>query len=241
MDARGLRIAAPSDGTRPDAFLKWINEELPATQTPVWLGLPPDAERLLLTSNGKRALRNLLKMYRVDSDTGDDDEKPAVSVTEDAALERTAWMAALETTVQEYLSSLPEKVATPAAAAASANDTDPLRRLFAREHEQAAKLLATLRADLNALLEVCSGERKQTNHLRALIAAITKGVVPESWSVYAMPPSVGCTRWLADFAGRVRQFDSLDARSIRLGQLFQVSLFYIFLKLSSLLSNLGGQ
>jgi dynein heavy chain 1 len=39
------------EGTRVDQFLTWVNG-LPDKQSPVWLGLPADAEKLLLISKG---------------------------------------------------------------------------------------------------------------------------------------------------------------------------------------------
>ncbi|PIO29039.1 hypothetical protein AB205_0122750 [Aquarana catesbeiana] len=40
------------DGIRRDEFVQWV-ELLPDTQTPSWLGLPNNAERVLLTTQGK--------------------------------------------------------------------------------------------------------------------------------------------------------------------------------------------
>lgn len=39
------------DGTRRDHFLHWI-ETLSDRQTPSWLGLPNNAEKVLLTTRG---------------------------------------------------------------------------------------------------------------------------------------------------------------------------------------------
>jgi hypothetical protein len=35
------------------------------------------------------------------------------------------------------------------------------------------------------LIAVCDGELKQSNHLRSIITAVTKGVVPAHWQVRA--------------------------------------------------------
>lgn len=40
------------DGIRRDQFLQWI-EHLGDRQTPLWLGLPNNAEKVLLTTLGK--------------------------------------------------------------------------------------------------------------------------------------------------------------------------------------------
>lgn len=40
------------DGIRREEFVQWV-EMLPDTQTPSWLGLPNNAEKVLLTTQGK--------------------------------------------------------------------------------------------------------------------------------------------------------------------------------------------
>lgn len=57
----------------------------------------------------------------------------------------------------------------------SSEHQDPLYRLFAREGEIGRKLLYNVRKDLASVVQVCLGELKQTNHLRTLMSALTKG------------------------------------------------------------------
>lgn len=47
----GQRHITMPDGTRRDHFLHWI-ESLADRQTPSWLGLPNNAEKVLLTTRG---------------------------------------------------------------------------------------------------------------------------------------------------------------------------------------------
>ncbi|OLL22334.1 Dynein heavy chain, cytoplasmic [Neolecta irregularis DAH-3] len=65
-------VKAP-EGSRMEQFMQWVRE-LPERQPPTWLGLPENAERLLLTNQGKamlskvnRILENLLDDYAGDS------------------------------------------------------------------------------------------------------------------------------------------------------------------------------
>jgi dynein heavy chain 1 len=60
---------------------------------------------------------------------------------------------------------------------ASHDNQDPLCRLFAREGNIGRKLLDQIRRDLADVVKVCQGEIKQTNHLRALMSALTKGLL----------------------------------------------------------------
>lgn len=46
---------------RREQFLQWI-ENLPVNQTPSWLGLPNNAEKVLLTTKGSDMTTKLLKM-----------------------------------------------------------------------------------------------------------------------------------------------------------------------------------
>lgn len=57
-----------------------------------------------------------------------------------------------------------------------ANDIhDPLYRFFSRETSIGKKLLSQVRRDLADVIKVCEGSLKQTNHLRTLMSALTKG------------------------------------------------------------------
>ena len=55
--------------TRREQFLQWI-ENLPINQTPSWLGLPNNAEKVLLTTQATLLTNKLLKMQSL----SDDDE-----------------------------------------------------------------------------------------------------------------------------------------------------------------------
>ena len=59
---------------------------------------------------------------------------------------------------------------------------DPLYRYFEREVLLGSTLLATVRDDLLAVHEICTGARKQTNYHRLLTTCLTKGIVPDKWS-----------------------------------------------------------
>ncbi|CAM6031851.1 unnamed protein product, partial [Sphagnum compactum] len=63
----GQRHITMPDGTRRDEFLKWI-ETLADRQTPSWLGLPNNAEKVLLTTRGTDLISELLKMQQLEDD-----------------------------------------------------------------------------------------------------------------------------------------------------------------------------
>ena len=58
----------------------------------------------------------------------------------------------------------------------NADNSDPLHRLFFREGIIGRKLLSQVCRDLSDIVKVCEGTLKQTNHLRTLMSALTKGI-----------------------------------------------------------------
>lgn len=56
---------------------------------------------------------------------------------------------------------------------------------------------------------VCIGERKQTNHLRGLIAFLNKGLIPNGWIRYVVPKGITVMSWIYDFSERIIQLITL--------------------------------
>jgi dynein heavy chain 1 len=93
-----------------------------------------------------------------------------------------------------------------------ANIKDPLFRFFEREVNLGAKLLVDVRHDLIEILAVCKGEQKQSNNIRILITALTKAVIPQSWSRYPLPSTILTVHeWMQDYVERVKQLVKLAA------------------------------
>lgn len=107
----------------------------------------------------------------------------------------------------------------------------PLFRFFERESQIARELLNVIRRDLADLQKMCQGEQKQTNHLRSLSSAISKGtwvlphfvlpfllnlfcwftgVIPQHWIRYKVPKRVPLNEWMTDFSKRLAQLDQLS-------------------------------
>ena len=92
--------------------------------------------------------------------------------------------------------------------AQSSREVTPLGRFYDREAGIARSLLPLVRAELEALVQVCYGERRQTNDLRSLLADLVKGTVPASWRQFRcrdMPVSV----WISELVKRLAQLDRL--------------------------------
>jgi len=90
------------------------------------------------------------------------------------------------------------------------NIKDPLYRFFEREVNFGVKLLSTVRQDLEDVVAITSSGKKQTNHHRALIATLTRGMIPASWLRYKVPDSCSVAAWVTDFSSRVKQLTSVS-------------------------------
>lgn len=209
------------DGTKMEQFMEWVNK-LPDREPPTWLGLPANAERVLLTLKGNTMLSKVRKMKSI----SDDDE---VAYAQDTAKQTStsqqpAWMRALSSSIAGWLETLPESITVMKRD--SAGIMDPLFRFFERENQMARGLLRTIRDDLKSLQKVCSGELKQTNHLRQLMSWLTKGLIPDHWRRYKVPKSISLNVWIADLKSRLEQVEniaketSFDQVEVWIGGLF---------------------
>ncbi len=99
--------------SRREQFLQWT-ENLTDQQTPSWLGLPNNAEKVLLTTRGGEMISKLLKMQLLE----DDDELAYTptpgSENQDAQREardadgRPAWMRTLHNSLSTWLQMVPK-------------------------------------------------------------------------------------------------------------------------------------
>ncbi|KAJ2744465.1 dynein heavy chain [Coemansia sp. BCRC 34301] len=204
-------LVAP-EGTRIDDFVAWCRA-LPESEPPAWLGLPPNAETLLLVHKGEALVADSRKLRALlDDDDDDNDELDDHSVSNpsddnaSATIDRAeipAFMRQVEALAAGFDAALvPLDSPSPAP---FAGDMTPLLRVMQREYSVALELLARVRVDLLQLRGACRGELKQTNHIRDLLADFSAGLVPRSWlRTYAVPRAYSLSRWMADFTDRVR-------------------------------------
>ncbi len=212
----GFHLVAPSgqdaglvipDATKLDQFVGWA-QGLPEQEPPAYLSLPPTAEKVIAIAQAATLLTRLLKMRSLT----DDDETVAVEAAKGgdkaaaAPSAQPAWMRALRESCAEWLELLPKAVSRPKGAADGGRD--PLVRFFAREAAIGARLLATIRGDLDALVQVCDGQLKQTNDLRALLSDLTKGLAPSAWRRYQCR-AMAVGQWVADFGLRLAQLEKI--------------------------------
>jgi len=221
---KGSHITIP-EGTRREQFLQWI-ENLPENQTPSWLGLPNNAEKVLLTTLGQNMIAKLLKMQML----SDEDElayspESGKNIPEPFEVElvtgvakrkdidhRPAWMRALLATSTQWLAILPEMLSSLKRTAD--NIKDPLFRFFEREVNTGIKLLETVRQDLSDVIQICEGTKRPTNYLRILMSDLAKGILPSNWRRYRVPQGLTVLQWVVDFSDRVKQLQRVSQAAI---------------------------
>merc|ERR1719394_1933518 len=194
------------EGIRRDQFLAWV-EALTDQNSPDWLGLPNNAEKVLLASSAHDLVINLLKMQQLD-----EDEELAYSdgeVKGEAQAGRPAWMRTMEANTSGWLRLLPPSI-TPLKRTVE-NIKDPLYRFFEREVNFGLKLLQAVRLDPEDVAAIIQSGKKQTNHHRALIQQLNKGIIPKSWLRYKVPTSCSVAAWVTDFAQRVKQLTKVSS------------------------------
>jgi dynein heavy chain 1 len=153
------RIVMP-EGIRRDQFLQWI-EALSDRQYPAWLGLPNNAEKVLLTTRGTDMVTKLLKMQLLEDDDDDEDDSAYLASAQrdkdNAAAQRSdgrpAWMRSLLESARTWMGLLPDSLVTLRRTVE--NIKDPLYRFFEREVNSGSKLLLDVRQDLNDVVHIC--------------------------------------------------------------------------------------
>ncbi|KAL1461001.1 hypothetical protein WDU94_012934, partial [Cyamophila willieti] len=207
VDGATRHINMP-DGNRRDHFLHWI-EALPDRQTPSWLGLPNSAEKVLLTTRGSDLVAKLLKMQQLE----DEDEfaytEDGESKTEERNVDgRPAWMRTLHNSASTWLELLPKNLQTLRRTVE--NIKDPLYRYFEREVSSGAALLKDVVNDLEDVILICKGGKRQTNYHRLLLSDLVKGMLPARWCRYSVPRGCTVIQWVTDFRLRIIQLQQVS-------------------------------
>lgn len=210
VDGNQKKSISMPEGIRRDQFLHWV-ENLSARQSPSWLGLPNNAEKMLLLTRGTDLNAKLLKMQLLE----DDDEVVYPSDEHEAKREidgRPAWMRTLQNSASTWLRLVPQNLVSLRRTVE--NIKDPMYRYFEREVNAAVKLLQIVRRDLEDAIQICKGEKKQTNFHRMMISDLAKGVLPSHWRCYTVPHGCTVIQWITDFSDRIKQLQKVSTSSI---------------------------
>lgn len=198
------------DAIRREQFVQWI-ENLKHQQTPSWLGLPNSAEIVLLTNYGVEITNKLLKLSVMDEEEDElaySPDEQEEKRTKETLSGQPAWMRQLQQTVIEWQKVLPKSL-SPIRRTVE-NIKDPLFRFFEREINTGLNLLKTVVHDLEDVLLICKGDKKQTNYHRQLLKDLAKGLIPRSWKKYTIPKNLTVQQWIVDFADRINQMTRIS-------------------------------
>merc|ERR1712137_1053798 len=217
------RLSAPEGMTKRE-FLAWV-QQLPEAENPAWLGLPSNAEVLLLVNQSKRLVARFLKMQSIqldDSYSGEDGQQ----ATQGGG--RPQWAVTLLKFVDTWKDLLPKSLADLERTAKSVSD--PLFRFFEREVALGQQLLGKIHRDLETLTAVAEGTQKQTNHVRALMGSINKALIPTTWRMYSVAEGTSLSAWLVDFTKRIQQLQKIQesreyGKCVWMGGLFNPEAF----------------
>lgn len=160
-------IKLPS-GTSKQELIAWA-ASLPSAEMPTWLGLPANAEAVLLSNRAKVLAINILQLQTIDDNAVELSEV----VEQQGSSSRPAWMSALGKSAANWLALLPDKM--PALKRTEESIKDPLFRFFDREMNIGIKLVSRVKTALQNCISVCNEEMKQTNDMRALLTALNSG------------------------------------------------------------------
>uniref|UniRef100_A0A914Y4V7 Uncharacterized protein n=1 Tax=Panagrolaimus superbus TaxID=310955 RepID=A0A914Y4V7_9BILA len=139
VDGKSSPLCIPEAHSH-DELLQWISH-IEHLQMPNWIGLPNNAEKVLLTVRGQELIRNMLKMS---------DDELAYNDTSEKEQKAPSWMIVLAETATRWLSALPQNVTK--LKRTKDNIKDPLFRFFEREINLGLKLLSDIRCDLTDIL-----------------------------------------------------------------------------------------
>lgn len=211
------------EGIRRDQFLSWVEALGPSSQSPTWLGLPPNAERVILRNHGQNMISKLLRLQALE-----DNDEVLVSISQKAGDSSTdsslvselsggdvrpTYMRELAIDIENWLKFLPDRL--DFLRRSMDNIKDPLFRYFEREVSVAAKLLMDIRRDLMELRDICDPDKriKQTNFHRDMVERLVKEQIPEHWIRYKVLKDMKVRAWITDLCERLKQLNSVVERS----------------------------
>eukprot|EP01063_Lacrimia_lanifica_P037885 TRINITY_DN7923_c0_g2_i1.p1 TRINITY_DN7923_c0_g2~~TRINITY_DN7923_c0_g2_i1.p1 ORF type:complete len:2747 (+),score=1343.32 TRINITY_DN7923_c0_g2_i1:292-8241(+) len=206
-----------SNGNEKHEFEQWVSD-LPDAQTPVWLGLPLESQKMIQQQQGEKMLIDLVKITDLFGEDGGDDEPEqqdggAASPRKEGTF-IPEWAKRLSATISLWKEELVEieehkfhqKLVRPTE---QGERPDPIVQALKREVGVAKRLHKQVVKDMTSVIRVCKGDDKPTNDVRDLMALLSKGNVPPKWRKYTVPPMMTAGQWVADFGRRCRHLNVL--------------------------------
>lgn len=191
-------------------FKDWV-DKLPENESPIWSGLPHNAEKVLKEQKNFYTLHTLWKIQDINdeqiTDIAPDYKRKNESTANEAGGSQVKWLSDLAARTGRYLQLLPINIQKLNRTANSL--TNPLFRFLEREVTVASTLLDTVRANLTDVKSMCEGKIQPLQELKALAQTIWSGQIPKTWKRFTFWDSIEVTAWISDFKRRLEQFEKL--------------------------------
>jgi dynein heavy chain 1 len=213
------------DGKDFAAFKKWV-DALPDVSSPELLGLPSNAESMLLSVAGEHMSVGVLKLQDISGgeEEGAGDMKGAKDAggtgkrlsfsTSAAVMKRPIWMVSMEQSASRWLAQLPSVSSLPPLPEGKAAESlvlHPLYRCMQREYNTFRDILLTVHEDLTLVKAVLSGKEPANNRVRALFISLKKDSLPVGWGKPEGALSqLPTTLWMTDFVKRCEQMGKIS-------------------------------
>ena len=191
-------------------FKNWV-DNLPDNESPVWSGLPHNAEKVLKEQKNFYTLNTLWKIQDINdeqiTDIAPDYKRKNEANNNESGGSQVKWLGELKERVKRYLDLLPGQLNKLTRTSTSLQN--PLFRFLDREVNVASSLLNTVRNNLNDVKMMCEGTLQPLLELKQLAQVIYSGQIPKGWKRFNYWESIDVSGWISDFKKRLEQFDTL--------------------------------
>lgn len=184
---------------------KWIaNIDETESSSPTLLGLPENAEAMLLARKANGICNQLLQLQDMEHTSANELLGDIKSDSSLAVSSTPQWMIDILETLMEWRTKLPGKDMKHLPRKEN-SVKNPLYRSLSREVSIGISVLNTILSDIESLKEVVDCKEKATNDIRDIVNSLSKEHVPKSWSRYYIVNISSVSLWISDFLKRIEQ------------------------------------
>eukprot|EP00760_Papus_ankaliazontas_P026596 PhM_4_TR3054/c0_g1_i1/m.97841/K10413/DYNC1H; dynein heavy chain 1, cytosolic len=199
---------------------------LPDAETPEWLGLPQESQRMISTQHGVHTIQTLQRIQTLfDDPAADDDDSGAKQHGQPEWVRKLLFVEKLE----KLITTIKVEELHASVRDTTVETRDPMCQYLRREIQLALRLTSIVVRDIRDVVEICNGTLKPTNHHRSIMTTFSKEEVPSGWKLYAVPSTLSLTAWVTDFSRRLerlQEFASQEPCAYRTHPIHIGSLFY---------------
>eukprot|EP00466_Bigelowiella_natans_P012270 jgi/Bigna1/52380/estExt_Genewise1Plus.C_70193 len=192
-----------------DEFYKWIKETKDIS-SPEFLGLPCNAEALLLREQATRLLSVFSKLQIYDTEVGAVKEGGGGGGQRrrSIASQHPPWYERVKKLVNYWVKAVPPSIKLlPSGPAASSS---ALIRCLQREISLFKKVHSSIREDIKNAQEYLDGNQSGSNRTREVLRMLgAEDRVPKWWDIQPRPTALSASNWMQDFINRVEGINEI--------------------------------